>query len=353
MSDVLERALASPWNPARARERVESMDRMRGSVVAPQPSLLEDALAAIYRGIRPSQENLGGLVAAIKPVYHGSPHAFDQFKLDKIGTGEGAQAYGHGLYFAESPGVAKSYQKRLAKGTSPLLDAAAPTIGKDISQEAYDFLKGYEDAAKAAQGLRTTANNTPDWIKKAWSHNPKGLADLNAKYLQAADWLDANAARIKLIQDNGHFYEASLRWPDAAREAADPLGPQHFLDWDKPLSEQSGLYGLLKSEALRLAEEKSRAARTSLDAKFAAKGLPSPFAGKATTTDPMTWTGKQLYESLAKTKPDASNYLREAGIPGIRYLDAGSRGAGQGTHNYVVFDDGIIEVLKRNGAPIK
>ena len=47
-------------------------------------------------------------------AYHGSPHDFDAFSLDKIGTGEGAQAYGHGLYFAENEGVAKSYRDALA-----------------------------------------------------------------------------------------------------------------------------------------------------------------------------------------------------------------------------------------------
>ena len=45
---------------------------------------------------------------AIK-AYHGTPHSFDKFDMSKIGTGEGAQAYGHGLYFAESPATAKQY----------------------------------------------------------------------------------------------------------------------------------------------------------------------------------------------------------------------------------------------------
>jgi len=38
-------------------------------------------------------------------AYHSSPHDFDRFDLSKIGTGEGAQVYGHGLYFAENPKV--------------------------------------------------------------------------------------------------------------------------------------------------------------------------------------------------------------------------------------------------------
>lgn len=45
----------------------------------------------------------------------------------------------------------------------------------------------------------------------------------------------------------------------------------------------------------------------------------------------------------------ASSRLREAGIPGIRYLDAGSRSAGDGSRNTVVFDDRLIEILRRYG----
>jgi hypothetical protein len=41
--------------------------------------------------------------------------------------------------------------------------------------------------------------------------------------------------------------------------------------------------------------------------------------------------------------------LRDAGIPGIKYLDAGSRGAGDGSRNYVVFDDRLITILRKYG----
>ncbi len=69
-----------------------------------------------------------------------------------------------------------------------------------------------------------------------------------------------------------------------------------------------------------------------------------------------TTTGENAYTRLTAHlggQPAATEALRKAGVPGIRYLDGGSRGAGQGTHNYVAFDDSIIEVLKRNGVPIK
>ena len=57
---------------------------------------------------------VGGTDLALN-VYHGTPHEIKGgFDLAKVGTGEGAQSYGHGIYFAESPGVAKSYAQNLA-----------------------------------------------------------------------------------------------------------------------------------------------------------------------------------------------------------------------------------------------
>ena len=46
-------------------------------------------------------------------AYHGSPHAFDQFDLSKIGTGEGAQAYWHGIYLADDEPTAAMYREIL------------------------------------------------------------------------------------------------------------------------------------------------------------------------------------------------------------------------------------------------
>ncbi len=56
--------------------------------------------------------------------------------------------------------------------------------------------------------------------------------------------------------------------------------------------------------------------------------------------------GADLYNWLGGDK-DAAEYLRSLGIPGIKYLDAGSRGAGSGTRNFVLFDDKIPRILKR------
>lgn len=48
-------------------------------------------------------------------LQHGSPHNFEQFQLEKIGTGEGAQAFGYGLYFTDGSKIAKGYADKLSK----------------------------------------------------------------------------------------------------------------------------------------------------------------------------------------------------------------------------------------------
>ena len=62
-------------------------------------------------------------------AYHGSPHEFEKFDSSKIGSGEGAQAYGHGLYFAENEKVAKGYQERLAGKGHPFTKEEAKEFG--------------------------------------------------------------------------------------------------------------------------------------------------------------------------------------------------------------------------------
>lgn len=46
-------------------------------------------------------------------AYHGTPHKFDEFLMEHIGSGEGAQAHGYGLYFAENKNVSEGYRKKL------------------------------------------------------------------------------------------------------------------------------------------------------------------------------------------------------------------------------------------------
>jgi hypothetical protein len=80
-------------------------------------------------------------------AYHGSPHKFDKFDSTKIGTGEGAQAYGHGLYFAEDPKVAGSYARTLSNR-----DMSGYANAHMNAQNIVEKVGG--DAAYAAEAIR-------------------------------------------------------------------------------------------------------------------------------------------------------------------------------------------------------
>lgn len=69
-------------------------------------------------------------------------------------------------------------------------------------------------------------------------------------------------------------------------------------------------------------------------------------------------TGGEYFNYLRNREmapAEQADWLRKAGIPGIRYLDGGSRSAGQGSSNFVVFpgNEGLLSILERNGKPIK
>jgi len=81
-----------------------------------------DAVGAAGLALGPlAGRALAQVAATPKPArgitaYHGSPHDFDRFDIRKIGTGEGSQEQGLGLYFTDNPTVAKGYQEELSAG---------------------------------------------------------------------------------------------------------------------------------------------------------------------------------------------------------------------------------------------
>jgi hypothetical protein len=333
------------------------------------------------------------LAGAIK-AYHGSPHKFDKFDISKIGTGEGAQAYGHGLYFAESPKVAEEYQKKLSgdqvlfKG-SPLPestdDALNPkafmarwALGNKMSGDA--LIKHWTDLVNESKAA--AKEKAPDWQQK-----------ISAKQLEQRKQLLREAKKYKpedySVMPQGNLYETNLRWP-GAREAADPLGPQHFLDYDKPLSEQSKF---VQDALAKIGYSVDKSKVSEYD-----DALLSALFGKDVLVpkEPFNPSGERIINRLTNTFGDkvaASERLGGAGIPGIRYKDAGSRsnfrvqtsykgepygepvsfmteqqalnyakeqqekGFGAdvmpGTSNYVLFSDELAEILKRNDEQLK
>lgn len=248
----------------------------------------------------PVQEPQDDDVRIDNPIigYHGSPHEFSRFDLSKIGMGEGNQAYGHGSYIAENENVARGYRDALK--TKPLATSTAPmTNAHRIAGELYD----------------------------SWRGDLNGALD-DAKFYDNSREVIAALRKIGANPPTGHMYEVAIH----AR-------PEEFLDWDKPLSEQAPhIQEFAKNVDLSHLKPGNRT-RTMLE--WYREGKEQPH-------DPVT--GKHLVSALNKTDehgPETSAALAEAGIPGIRYLDAGSRGAGDGTRNYVVFHPKHLEIKRR------
>ena len=92
--------------------------------------------------------SLGGGTSTIR-AWHGSPHEFDaeegapfgRFGLSFVGTGEGGQAFGYGIYISEVEGVAEGYAKRLGDNAK---SADAVKISKEYGSNVDRFFEKYD-----------------------------------------------------------------------------------------------------------------------------------------------------------------------------------------------------------------
>lgn len=205
-------------------------------------------------------------------VFHGTPHTVDRFRMGRMGTGEGAQAYGWGMYFASLREVAESYRKSL----SGRVQLGAPKAHDAHIAAARSFRDAGYSRDDAIAGLqRAYGDATRSELTMAWEQSNPG-----------------NLYRVDIPEDSD------------------------LLDWDKPLSEQP---------------EKVRQAL---------QGAYLPHKGEHVTRNVMDapeWaTGEMLYRSMVRAFDDpataqqrASEFLHSLGIPGLRYLDGGSRNSGQ------------------------
>ena len=248
-------------------------------------------------------------------VFHGSPAKFNKFDRTKIGSGEGAQAYGYGHYVAESPGVAKDYQRRLAKESQAsdlntkmkLVDVG----GKPLTSFNVDINSDLIDAAKAG---KTEFVNLAESKKARWEDLSQDQSYPFQDYAKQkvgayTSLLDAAKKSDVDYTGTGMFYEIDLPDEQIAR----------MLDFDKPLAQQS-------KEIQALAKQ---------------YGL--------TDADHM---GGDLIAAMDVKRATGAEAMRQAGVPGIRYLDQGSRGVGEGTSNFVVFpgNEDLLTILKRNNS---
>jgi hypothetical protein len=245
-------------------------------------------------------------------LFHGSPHTFSKFDMGKVGTGEGNAAFGHGLYFAESPNVAKQYAE------------AVPNIDFQRKvREVYDETSTPGEAVEAlkqaglspAQLRLVDALRKDDWFGFDYPHQAVRAA------MREPHNFDPSPETLDAIKGLSNVYRVDV--PDEAIGMA--------IDWDKPLSQQApGVQKSIKSIIAKLPQDDPEVW----------------FYNQRKNADPQ---GRDIYRMitsvLGKGEAEASQYLRDNGIQGIKYLDNASRKSGQGTYNYVLFDDGIPKIV--------
>lgn len=361
-------------DPAKSIRRAMMLARSVGDDVARQVNAVPPHPASLIPGIHvkayPSAQDRVGLAEGGKPdptapepadetgfdAYHGSPHDFDKFDVSKIGTGEGAQAYGHGLYFAQNEDVAKIYRDALSP--SDALVGGKPYNAKDPEHFAAMSRSEYPDDATAIRNLQSGIAQYKK-IKASWV--PAAIA-------QHEDVISRiQRGGLPPVQEipHGHLYHVRIK-----------ANPEHFLDWDKPLSEQHP--AIRKAIASNYDPVSVVPLGNGMSDLKVGKGTIGTFKDaeigdpvqKAMSHDPRT--GEMIYRALGERpiqKPVAFKHpmtgqegvtnqvisgksasaerLKQSGIPGVRYLDAGSRGHGDGSRNYVVFDHNLVDIKRK------
>lgn len=242
-------------------------------------------------------------------AWHGSPHIFDRFDSSRIGSGEGNQVFGHGLYFAENPATAKYYRSTLAGDDPEWFDASGKrwangSLTKELMRAAGVDSPGVR-SPHAPQFLDTltgiTYGQSPDVFRDKYAHIP-GIND-------AIDHLISN-------------YD--LRRPGALYEVSLAHDPGMMLNLDRKIGEHSDIMQ---------------------DAVAAAANPVWTTSHRGSFQD---WTGSDFLRGLEAhgSVPDAARRLSDVGITGTRFWDNYSRPYGNQYEDLLNEYGGRDEALK-------
>lgn len=309
---------------------------------------------------------------------HASPYSFRKFSTDFMGKGEGAQAYGWGLYFAESEKVNRRYMDQFGKGSYKfwkvngknvpvkelwkvvpgVRERDVPSFYNDLNflesarkhekelQELYTYRKNlHADLAERRKTVeqeefeRDIARFTERTRKKKRKERDEELKRI----------VEGERRELEDIQEDVRNAGLSREWAEAGntveRAAAMPsnyrvelnVDDSVLLDWDRPFSEQS--------ETVKDALAEELAQRIGCTKEVALESL---------LMEGRRFNGEQIYVGLCEGfsrdwrngKKKASLALRKFGIKGIRYADGFSRWKTESeqTYNYVIFDGNDIKI---------
>ena len=251
---------------------------------------------------------------------HVSPHKFRKFSTNHMGTGEGHQAFGWGLYFMTNAEVNRHY---------------------------YGMFSGYEESYL----LGGQAVDYYEFERKIGSILLKHggdelyLGELRRVVVELHELPAHKLKATKLTRNRSRKYLQAYR--AALKEIAElGLGVEKI---NKPATNYRVELNVDDSNLLMFDEavpaELHEAVRALEGGRSEGLVIQMPEASKE------TWPGYRIYNELTRklgSAKAASEWLAERGVKGIKYLDGGSRSAGEGSYNYVIFSGDDVKITGVN-----
>lgn len=268
-------------------------------------------------------------------LYTGSAADYERPSLHYVGTGEGNQVYGWGLYASDRRGVAEGYANSDAKRRASTPDEMWPKYkGKFDSELEHDPVRTFALKYVAREGSVDAAIQflrTDDWTERA---DPKAR--------EAAEWLEKNRDDVTPPQTpSEHLYEQTW-FTDRA-----PGDESHLLKWYEPVSEEQKAW--IEEQAKKEGFVVGYSIRGE---KYIAGPNVGGLANSESGIMPEYWqTGEDAYRAIGRllgSPKAASEFLARAGIDGVKYpVDSYGKAVKDGDEtgwNYVSFRDDNIRV---------
>lgn len=291
-----------PQRVTQARPETEGMEQLGGAMNPKGPINLGRAVMRLPSDVaRAGKEFLMANQPSRLDVYHGTPHSFERFDASKIGTGEGAQAYGYGIYVAENPKVATEYRNTLSGNRN--LDKFVTTVdGNPIESPVLKvivnkggnpqkFIEDMQPKLKSLENKMLSASK--EEVLPGVSDYDMAKMDLDRHTQMVNEAASYIGKKIK-NEPLGNLYKADL---------PDEMIPK-MLNWDKPLSEQT-------PEVQKILYPYQ-------------KEIGSSFGTGEQTLRQIAF--ERRMKGLDDSPSAVAQQLKDMGITGVRYLDEASRG---------------------------
>lgn len=231
-------------------------------------------------------------------AWHGTPHDFDKFSFEKIGTGEGAQAFGWGLYFTESREIAEYYAKELSGRQ-----------GEAIDQEVWSDVIGPIMQKYDISGDIGPRDSDSGFVGRLLAENKDRMEQEDVETLRKYATEPGAVLKVSLNKGKNPSDYQWMPWRDQ-------LSDSHVRDLRITIKDKMGDEALVQFNDFL----------DSLNQEF------------------RMLTGEKVYRELSYIADHprvASQLLADAGFAGVRYRAEGGQ---SDLNNYVVMDESIIDI---------